>query len=240
MKLKIAIVEDEEYYIKSLYNNIYEFAKHKNISVEIHVYHNANQFFFAWERGIFDIIFLDIYLKGSEDGTAIAKQIRYASDNTPIIFVTTASDRIGEGYDYQAAQYLVKPIKTKKLFSCLDRISNKLQTLNKESFIIKKRDIIMRIPYDDILYFSKDLHFVLIHTQNEIYRTLIGFKELISNIPPAYKDNFVQCHRSSIVNIAYIFCMDRAQITMVNRETIRMSERYLSSVREAYGKFYSK
>lgn len=240
MSLRIAIVEDEEYYANTLYDSISDFAKQKMIAVETHIYRNAEQFYFAWDRGIFDAIFLDIYLGSSDEGTDIARQIRQAQDGAAIIFVTSASDRISEGYEYQAEQYLVKPIVKEKLFACLERISNRIKKLDREAFIIKKRDFIVRIPYDDILYFSKQLHVTHVHTQSEVHNVLIGFRDLMQGIPPQYRGNFVQCFRSCIVNLAYIYSMNRSKIILVNGAELTMSENYLSSVRDAYGEFYSK
>lgn len=76
---------------------------------------------------------------------------------------------------------------------------------NAKDFIFVKADLAYyRIDLKDIYFIESLLNYVLIHTKNNSFKTLISMKEMEKKLP---EKNFVRIHNSYIVRIdkiAYI------------------------------------
>ena len=68
-----------------------------------------------------DLILLDIYMPG-KSGIKAARELRQMGNRGKIVFLTTSKEHALDAYGVDAAQYLVKPVGEKKLFSVLDKI----------------------------------------------------------------------------------------------------------------------
>lgn len=108
------------------------------------------------------------------------------------------------------------------------------------SLIIKKRNLVQKIPYRSIMYFSKEKHYTDVHTTKETVRYLTGFKELKDEIPEVYKHCFVQCYRSFIVNLAYVNSVGKDMIKLFNEEEIPIGEKYAKEVKAAFNEYISR
>jgi len=108
------------------------------------------------------------------------------------------------------------------------------------SLIIKKRNAVQRVPYRNILYFSKEKHYTYVHTAKEEYKFIIGFKELREAIPEIYKHCFVQCYRSFIVNMSYVQSVHKDYIKLLGGEEIPVGGTYVRDVREAFEEYFKE
>lgn len=108
------------------------------------------------------------------------------------------------------------------------------------SLVIKKRNLVKKIPYRSIMYFSKEKHYTDVHTTKETIRYLIGFKELQEEIPEIYKHCFVRCYRSFIVNLAYVNSIGKDMIRLFNDEEIPIGETYAKDVKKAFKEYISR
>lgn len=76
---------------------------------------------------------------------------------------------------------------------------NKLKIMNSENFIFVKADLAYyRIDFNDIYYIESQLNYVMIHTKNNSYKTLISLKDMEQKLP---EKDFVRIHNSYIVRI---------------------------------------
>ena len=82
---------------------------------------DGGEFFALWHPGDFDVLFLDCCLPDGESGMDIARRVRAADDEVPIIFVTSSADYAVEGYDVEAVGYVVKPPCADAVAAALER-----------------------------------------------------------------------------------------------------------------------
>ncbi len=84
---------------------------------------SGNALLKAWEKKKIDfhIVFLDIFMEGL-DGIETARRLRASGYKEAIIFLTTTQDFAIEGYEVDAAGYLLKPLEKIKLRQLLKRL----------------------------------------------------------------------------------------------------------------------
>lgn len=108
--MRIAICDDEAVQLQLIasYGRI---SKHLSSTLTIECYSNADALLFAYQEDYaIPILLLDIQMKGL-NGMELAKLVRKYSKDTIIIFITGVSDYVYDGFNVQALNYLMKPIK---------------------------------------------------------------------------------------------------------------------------------
>lgn len=233
--INIAIVDDEEIQVELLEKYVKIWANKKDIRVITEVFYNGESFQFSWSMDkTYDVLLLDIEMPGI-NGVELAKKIRKEDNLINIIFITAITDYIGEGYDVEAINYLIKPIDEKKLYECLDKAFEKTPKEEKIT-LIEEQGEIHRILQKDILYIESFGHNVEINTIDKKYniRKNIGImeKELDEN-------NFVRCHRSYIVGLQHIKRIGKDNIELDNGEIVPVSRRQYVNVNKVFIQYYS-
>ena len=76
-----------------------------------------------WMRERFDLLILDLMMPG-EDGLAILRRLRGASDNTPIVMLTAKGEDIDRivGLEMGADDYLPKPFNPRELLARINAV----------------------------------------------------------------------------------------------------------------------
>lgn len=108
------MVDDEE----AIREQIGGFIKKRNPGFNISDFATGEELLAADTE--FDIIFLDIQMKGM-GGIEAAKAIRQSNADRVIIFITGIREYVFEAFDVSAFHYLFKPIEEQKLMEVLCR-----------------------------------------------------------------------------------------------------------------------
>ena len=109
----------------------------------------------ALNDSVFDIIFLDIEMKGL-DGVATAREIRKRTSAPEIIFVTSYPDFVFQGYEVQALNYILKPYQKEKIISVLHTALERLGRDSEKYYMVESRGQTLRLPLSRIKYFFSD------------------------------------------------------------------------------------
>lgn len=233
MPLTIAICDDNENQIRELRRLLDEWSIDKPFAISIDEYISAEGFLFNYPDHPCDLLLLDIEMK-QLSGMELAKKLRSDGDILPIVFITGYSEYIGEGYEVEALHYLLKPVDKQKLFAVLDRYIKRRAPENE--ITVKCADKTIHISPDVIVYceaVGKNTH---IHTREQ---TLIC-ESGIGNFSKILSSDFIACHRSYIVNLRYVKCIGKTEITLDNGENIPLSRRLYKEVNEKFIRFYTK
>jgi len=232
--MKIAICEDQEFFSDQLAGYINEWARERIMPVDIFTYENAENFLQAWnDDKYYDIIFLDIVM-GTMDGMELAKIIRRTNSDVAFVFVTNAAvmEYMETGYDLGAMHFLRKPIKKEKIYSCLDRVNRSDRI--KKSFFYKELEKSCRIPYEDIIYIEKLLHYAEIVTADAKYTFRRTMEQLLKELDD---ELFVKCSRSYIVNIRRIKSISKNGVVMSNEDIIPLSKGMAEEINRKYHEY---
>ena len=222
--MKIAIVENEELHAQNLQNllNLW-FQKHK-------VMHEVTNFtsgeaIIASDEKDFDLVFMDILMDGM-DGVTTAHKLRELGFDGQLVFLTSCSEYVFEGYSVHALNYLLKPVDYGKVAKCIEYV---VKALDDGSYTFRHLGAVRRIPYSEIICFSSDSHYTQIITEEGIFRQQEPLRKIFSYLP----DQFHFCHRTIIVNIEHITMLNGRELALSNHMTIPVSLTYLQDIRDA-------
>ena len=160
-----------------------------------------------------DIIFLDINMPGLS-GLSIAQK---ASVKSEIIFTTAYKDYAFEGFQLNAADYLLKPIEFDLFYQAISKARDRIaiERLKQESFkddefIIVKVDYKnVKIRLSQILFIEALDNYVKIHTTKKTYITLQNLKAIGAKLS---SQDFLRVHKSFIVSLPRIDFFTKDQI----------------------------
>lgn len=208
MNYKIAICDDldaDRQYISDL---AAQWAASAGHTIQIHLFSSAEEFLFHYAgENDYDILLLDIEM-GDMDGVTMAKKLRQDNDTVQIVFITGYSDYISEGYEVAALHYLLKPIRTEKLFSVLDRAVVKLAK-NEKVLNFRTGGEMIRIPVYQIRYADVFRNYVTIHASDNF-----TVKMTLGELEKELDDRFYRVGRSVLVNLTQINRVTKTEIKL--------------------------
>lgn len=179
----------------------------------------------------FDIVFLDIIMRDM-DGMTCARLIRQQDKLARIIFLTSSTDYVYEGYEVNATAYLVKPINADKLAGVIDKACDQIEEAAKESIAITSGGATQRILLTDILYLESEKNKVMIILANgkrlAVYTTLDGFEQ-------SHRSKlWIRSHKSYLVNFLYIEQYAGDKFVLRDGTVIPISRVYKDVARAAF------
>ena len=234
--MKIAIIEDERAHSQLLESYIQSFSKAEQVRMELQYFESAENFLFVWEaEHDFDLLFLDIQMAGM-DGMSLAKQIRRQNEEVLIVFTTGISDYIQEGYEVEALQYLLKPLKEENVHKCLKRALAKRPA---EDFLVfHTEEETLKLTERSINYIEARGHGSCI---GAAHQQPIEVKESLSAIEQMLKaGEFIKCHRSYICRLGNVHHIDKENVYFDDGSSIPVSRRQLGVVNHAFIRYYAK
>jgi two-component system, LytTR family, response regulator len=214
-KIACIIIDDEPNAIKLLETHI---SKVPTLELKYICYNGVEGLTYIKNNPV-DLIFLDInmpLLNGME-------LIRILTPKQKIIFTTAYSDYAADSYEYNALDYILKPISFERFMKAVNKAENyfELQGSKDESkltgevyMFIKTDRQLIKINFSEILFFEAQKEYVNIHTLTEKYLFYKRMKELEEQLPV----NFMRIHHSYIINLNFITRIEGATVTINNKE----------------------
>lgn len=193
--MRIALCDDQPSQLEYLHSMILAW---KSRETSITCFDNGDDLLRAHTAAPFDIIFLDI-LMPLLSGMETARELRQTDRTVKLVFLTSSADFAVEAFTVKASNYLLKPVKPEKLYTCLEELDQELRA-SARKISIKGSHALHQIPVADIEY---------IESQNKRILFVLSGGETILSGEPLYayeekltlEDGFFKCSRSFIVNI---------------------------------------
>lgn len=225
MNINIGILEDELIHIENLRYLLFSLGNTSEYTFNISHYTSFSNEVLPTLFSC-DVLFLDIEI-GEQNGISIAHLLRNNGYQGCIIFLTSYKEYVFEGYKVNATDYLLKPITLEQLSEVMNRFYRTLK-INCYSFQVGSK--ITQIPYAEIVYFSSYKHYVEIHTTSSTYQHLVNLKSLLPLLP----QQFVQCHRTTIINLIHIRSLTNTELTMTTGRKLPISRTFLPLVQSKF------
>ena len=222
MKIHVGIVEDNPIAVEQLRKQLDKWKNEYTCEIVYYVETSGEDFLLHIPKEL-DIVFIDIQLH-KLNGIQLAHELRNKNYDFEIVFLTAFSEYVFQGYEVRALNYLLKPISYEDVKKCMDFILEQLAT---KHYVFLKNQSIYKIPYNDILYLTSYRHYVEIKTTKTNYRELTTLKNFLSQLPP----QFMQCHRTTIVNIQHVLSINGTLLTMSDNVVNPVSKTYLTCIR---------
>ena len=184
----------------------------------------------------FQVIFLDIYMKG-KNGIEIAEKIREFDKLVPIIFVSYSEDHYKEAFDVFAYQYILKPVSKEKIQKSLDTLLEQLRKEEEPVLYFHYRSHTYTLRLSQIQYISSSLHTVNFHLTDgkkvQCRGKLNDFTEQLDG------SSFVRCHQSFFVNMDAVTAM-KADTFEIGDHLIPISRSFAKDVQTKYENYLRK
>lgn len=230
--INIAICEDNENYLKHIYQMISSICKTHNIDITLTTFDSGEKIIdFLETHPDFDLLFLDIIM-GNINGIEVAQYIRKKNSDQPIIFTTSNSEYALEGYDVQAFGYLLKPYDAIKLEQLILKATKQIMNLKSNIFVCKSGQNIHTLQLKDIIYFESERRKITIYLSNQ---TQLDFYGKLDDINVTLSDKqFIRCHKSFLINPYYIKSIESYSVIMTTDEKLPISRKYLQLVKDKF------
>lgn len=183
-----------------------------------------------------DLLFMDIYMPG-KPGIEAAEELRKMGSVCKIIFLTSSKEFALEAFRVDAAQYLVKPLPEKELFSILDKLLGSIQKERKKYLMVRSGGRFCRVTASDIVYCEaqkKSQHMYLADgTQFLLRMTMAKIYEMLS----PYRE-FVKAGNSYIINLEHMVSLNASKMQMDNGRSIYLPRGSYQSLKAQYFEYY--
>lgn len=233
--LAIYLCDDEPVWLKRLHKIISDYKIQSDWAIQI-IFESTNPEnlipYMTEHPRVGGIYFLDIDFKTTFNGMMLAQQIRKMDPYANIIFITTHEEMVMATFRLKLAvlDYIVKdtaPL-AEQVYSCLQHIEQRLlndTTKNAFAITMKLAGSYYAIPIQDIYFIEsvKNTHKICIH----MHSSFICFANSLTATRARLDDNFIQCHRTCVVNVKHIKSINYVdhEIRMNNNECCYCSSR---------------
>ncbi|MBP5153544.1 MAG: response regulator transcription factor [Lachnospiraceae bacterium] len=216
--IKIAVIEDERTAAENLEKMILDYGRQRSVSFGVAIFSSAEDFLSGYTPR-FDLIFMDIELPGM-NGMHAAEKLRTLDKDVLLIFVTNMRQYVLRGYDVNALNYILKPVKTYSLFMTMDRAMRLLTEKSGGSLLIKTDKATERLSAKEIYYIDVRDHYVVFHCVSgniQVYSTLKNYAPALLSL------GFLRCSSSAILNPRHVKRFDNTEVIMTNGDTVALS-----------------
>ncbi|KAB2867042.1 MAG: response regulator transcription factor [Bacteroidales bacterium] len=187
-----------------------------------------------------DVIFLDINMP-ELSGIQIIKALQ----SPPMVVFTTAYPEFAaESYEYNAIDYLVKPIKYERFLKAVSKASGLISSAvqnrqndtptvpreSKEPLFIKSGNQLVKVWPSEILFVEAAGNYMRFHTRERKVMSLLTMKDVLGILS---KDEFIRIHKSYIISLKHLEAIERHDVVVGGEQIpvgITYREQFLSRV----------
>lgn len=226
--MKAIVVEDSRLARKELI----EMIKELNIYIEILEAENGLQAVEKITKEKPDVIFLDIHLPGM-NGFEVLEQLDFVP---PVIFTTAFDEYAIKSFEYNAIDYLMKPIGKERLASAVKKLPDpspeevrpKLE--EGQQIFVRDGDKCWFVKIDDIRLFESVGNYTRVYFENEkpmILKTLNYLEGILDD------KKYFRVNRQQIINVKFVNTIDKSfngklKIKLSTDEVVEVSRRQSS------------
>lgn len=164
--------------------------------------------------------------------------VKSLPDSPMVIFTTAYPEFAVDGFKISAVDYLLKPYGfvdfqlavNKALGKAGSQVTSKTAPATEDSLFLKVDYRFVRINLSDIRYIKGYGEYLQIFVENK-QRPVVTLSSF-ANILERLSDNFLQVHRSFIVNMNKIESVERNRILIGNDEEIPVSDSYKQELQQ--------
>lgn len=176
----------------------------------------------------YDIIFVNI--DEFQDALTLLKIIRTHNIKTSLIFLGDSYHTLCRLMIFRPSSFIPHMLDKNELAGTIYQLYQE-QKQQQRCFLIKNRDEIERIPYEQIEFFESSNRKVYLHTRKDskVYEFNAKIDDVIKAINVC---GFIRCHQSCLVNLDNVRKIDKVNrcFTTFSGKTVDISKRSLSEV----------
>lgn len=230
--ISIAVCDDEPKDLDEMETMTNELLEAEGISCSVSKFGDASSLLSSVEGGeTFDILLLDVMMKNL-NGIELAAALRGQGNDTAIIFISINREMALLGYEVSAMRYLAKPVRQEKLREAL-LYCCRTHLMQKE-ILLPTAEGQRRIQVSDLIYiepWNRGTRLVLVDGE---CKTSAKISELDRQLP---KERFTFCHRTLLVNLAFIHSIRYCELTLKNGQVLPVSKYRQTQIKESFMRY---
>lgn len=173
-----------------------------------------------------DLVFLDINMP-ELSGIQLYKSL----PSPPLVIFTTAYPEFAaESYEYNAVDYLVKPIKYDRFLKAVNKASGLAAPVgristpasspekpgnSKEYLMIKSGNRLVKVFPDDIQYIEAAGNYMCFHVKGKKLMSLLSMNDALDILP---SNDFVRIHKSYIISLKHLDALERQDVVVAGKQ----------------------
>lgn len=215
-KLRIAVTDDEAPARSRLKDLLEDVAEMLPLELLVEA-ENGRRLLDLIVKQPVDVVLMDIRMP-EMDGLETAQHLHKLDEPPHVIFTTAYDDYAISAFELHAIDYLVKPIRLRRLHDALARTRSitrvSLDVLNEVApdarthLSAQERGKVFLVPVPDIRYLRAELKYVTIRTADRE----ILLEESLSRLEQEFTERFVRIHRNCLVAKEYIEAFEKEAI----------------------------
>ncbi|MBD1433214.1 response regulator transcription factor [Sphingobacterium sp. DN00404] len=187
-----------------------------------------------------DVVFISVRLPGINGFEVLDR-----TEHSPAVILTSETPAdAAKAFEYDAVDYLLKPLTTKRLQASLHKLEcknnevgnpfDKKSTLYPRRILVEKGNRLTCIPVSEITHLKADKDYTWIYTlHNESFLSTQGIGQFMQRLDP---HQFLRVHRSYVVNLDHLKELykdiHKTFITLPNNVELNVSRNYLPAIKE--------
>lgn len=223
--IHIAICDDEPTFVNHFRQLLDRYSAENGEPLKLTAYDDGLALIEQYDPTL-DLIFLDIRMP-LVDGLTAAEHVRRCDAEVGLIFLTTFAEYALEGYQYQATNYIVKPLGYARLKSELDRFVRQRRREEAPALVIANDDGRFKVPLRSIRYIETYRRNLLVHAEQGDIVSYKSMKEMEERLA---ENDFVRCHTSFLVNLFYVKDVQKLELELLDGEHVPISQPKRKSV----------
>ena len=186
-----------------------------------------------------DLAILDIELSSKRSGIDLANTISDNHPNLPFIFLTAKTEKeiLNQAKFANPNSILIKPFHAEALYATIEVVlyqhSNKnapklTHNIQKQDHLfIKQKDGYVKVNFIDILFIKSDGVYMDVLTTNQ---TTYTDRSSVNNYLNKLNQDFIQIHRSYIVNIKHVKKIMDSSYVNINDKFLPIGRKYKNTL----------
>lgn len=231
MHIKIAICDDDINIQFAVEGFLQHILGEYGIGSQIECFDLGDELCEAYEKGKFDLLFLDIKYEG-RNGVEVGRYIRetVGDEAVQIAYISGDTGYAMELFEYRPINFLIKPVSEAEVKRVLDKYL-KISYQKTENFQYKIGSDIFQVALSEIKYFSSRARKVILHGKERKAEFYGSLESIYSQIKGK---QFLYVHKSFIVNYHCIIKMEYKQVILYDGTVIPISQARRPAIRKQF------
>lgn len=235
--IRIAIVDDEQEQVKIIQDFLARYGQEKSVSFDVSVFDSGLKLLSDYQP-IYDLVFMDIQMPHL-NGLDTARTLFSMDKKVGIVFITNMMQYAIKGYEVDALDFIVKPLKYYQFSVKLGRVIEKVKKREGREILLTVEKEMIRLPVSQIYYITVDKHTLIYHTAKGLYEEKgSSMAECAAGLSDC---GFALCNSGCLVNLDYVVSVNRGavRVATITEELVlsrgkknEFTEKFMTYMRE--------